>query len=133
MKIGDVSERVGLPVKTIRYYEEIGLIVPQRQSNGYRIFSDGDLQHLQLVGRARRLGFDIEECRSLLALYDDERRASADVKVIARAKLDDIDRKIAELESLRKVLAPLVQACNGDDKADCAILDGFVTGDKTAS
>ncbi len=73
-------ERAGLPAKTIRYYEDIGLIKPLRDANGYRAFRDSDLHKLAFLGRARALGFTIEDCRALLALYEDETRASADVK-----------------------------------------------------
>ena len=83
MNIGDVAARSGLPAKTIRYYEEIGLIRPLRSDNGYRAFRDSDLHKLAFIGRARGLGFSIEECRKLLALYDDRQRASSDVKALA--------------------------------------------------
>jgi Cu(I)-responsive transcriptional regulator len=123
MNIGDVAERSGLPPKTIRYYEDIGLIRPQRGANGYRAFSEADLHRLAFLGRARSLGFSIEECRGLLALYADPARASADVKEMAETHLAEIDRKIAELRSLRATLAHLVHRCHGDDRPDCPILD----------
>ena len=78
MNIKDVAAKAGLPAKTIRYYEEIGLITPLRQDNGYRHFREGDLHKLAFIGRARSLGFTIEECRALLALYEDRARASAE-------------------------------------------------------
>ena len=99
MNIGDVAERSGLPPKTIRYYEDIGLIRPERGANGYRAFSDADLHRLAFLGRARSLGFSIEDCRALLALYADPARASADVKAMAETHLAQVDRKIAELVS----------------------------------
>ena len=123
MNIGDVAELSGLPPKTIRYYEDIGLIRPHRGANGYRAFTDSDAHRLAFLGRARSLGFSIEECRALLALYADETRASADVKEMAEAHLTDIDRRIAELESLRATLAHLVRRCHGDARPDCPILD----------
>lgn len=119
MNIGDVAARSGLPTKTIRYYEEIGLVRPQREANGYRHFRDSDLHKLKFLGRARSLGFSIEECRGLLALYEDEGRASADVKRIVREHLREIDRKIAELEAMRDTLSDLVDACSGDHRPDC--------------
>ena len=122
MNIGDVAERSGLPPKTIRYYEDIGLIRPNRGPNGYRAFSEADLHRLAFLARARSLGFSIEECRALLALWADDTRASADVKAMAEAHLTDIDRKIAELRSLRATLAHLVHRCHGDDRPDCPIL-----------
>ncbi|TCO70499.1 Cu(I)-responsive transcriptional regulator [Rhodovulum euryhalinum] len=125
MNIGEVAERTGLPAKTIRYYEEIGLIRPARGPNGYRRFSDRDAHNLAFLARARSLGFTIEECRALLALYADKGRASADVKRIAREHLDQVDAKIAELRELRATLADLVHACAGDDRPDCPILNGL--------
>lgn len=125
MNIGDVADRTGLPAKTIRYYEEIGLIRPARGPNGYRRFSEADLHRLAFLGRARSLGFTIEECRALLALYADKGRASADVKRIALDHLRQIDAKIAELREMRATLSDLVAACAGDDRPDCPILKGL--------
>lgn len=122
MNIGDVATRSGLPAKTIRYYEDIGLVRPQREVNGYRRFRESDLHKLNFLGRARSLGFSIEECRGLLALYEDEGRASSDVKRIATEHLREINRKIAELESMRGTLTKLVDACSGDHRPDCPIL-----------
>ncbi len=123
MNIGDVAERSGLPAKTIRYYEEIGLVKPRRGTNGYRCFKESDLYKLSFIGRARSLGFTIEECRALLALYEDEGRASSDEKRIAEHHLGDIDRKVAELQAMRRTLAELVESCAGDHRPDCPILE----------
>ncbi|MEE4010582.1 Cu(I)-responsive transcriptional regulator [Roseibium sp. FZY0029] len=123
MNIGEASEQSGLPVKTIRYYEDIGLVRPLRSENGYRDFVDSDLQRLKFLQRSRSLGFSIDECRELLSLYEDRNRASADVKAITHAKIKEVDRKIDELRSLRKVLSELVTACHGDDRPDCPIID----------
>lgn len=125
MNISQVAEKAGLPVKTIRYYEEIGLISPPRGENGYRAFGDNDLHKLAFIGRARSLGFTIEDCRSLLKLYNDRDRASADVKRIAEAHLKDIDRKRAELTEMRNTLAHLIDACAGNDRPECPILSGL--------
>ncbi|MCR9073487.1 MAG: Cu(I)-responsive transcriptional regulator [Alphaproteobacteria bacterium] len=123
MNIGDVSERSGLPAKTIRYYEDIGLIRPQRGDNGYRRFDGADVHKLVFLARARSLGFTIEDCRALLALYEDRRRASADVKHVAQEHLTSIDRKIVELQTMRAALSDLVTRCHGDDRPDCPILE----------
>lgn len=123
MNIGTASEQSRLPVKTIRYYEDIGLVRPLRSENGYRDFSDTDLQRLKFLQRARSLGFSIEECRELLSLYEDGNRASADVKAITQSKISEIDRKIDELRSLRKVLTTLSDACHGDSRPTCPIID----------
>lgn len=123
MNIGTVSERSGVPAKTIRYYEDIGLITPQRAANGYRSFRDTDLHKLAFLGRARALGFSIEDCRTLLALYEDEGREAAQVKALAQEHLSAIDAKITQLQSMRDTLAHLVHCCAGDNRPDCPILE----------
>lgn len=122
MNISDVAKRTGLPAKTIRYYEEINLIRPARDTNGYRVFKDTDAHKLAFLGRARTLGFSIEDCRTLLALYEDETRASADVKRVAKDHLARIEEKLAQLESMRDTLTHLVHECAGDARPDCPIL-----------
>ncbi len=125
MNIGEAASQSGLPAKTIRYYEDIGLVAPRRAANGYRDFSDMDLHNLAFVQRARSLGFSIEECRALLSLYDDRDRASADVKELAKAHLASIEEKILGLQTMQKTLSELVCKCHGDDRPDCPILDGL--------
>ena len=125
MNIKDVAQRSGLPAKTIRYYEEIGLIRPLRQANGYRAFRDSDLHKLAFLGRARSLGFSIEDCRALLQLYEDKSRASADVKRIAEDHLTQIAIKLAELLAMQRTLSDLVASCAGDGRPDCPILQGI--------
>lgn len=122
MNIGEAAERSGLPPKTIRYYEDIGLVRPLRNANGYRAFREADLHKLTFLGRARALGFSIEDCRVLLSLYEDETRESAQVKEVAQQHLAAIDSKIAQLRSMRDTLAHLVASCHGDDRPDCPIL-----------
>ena len=125
MNIGIAAERSGLPAKTIRYYEEIGLLKPDRTDNGYRDYSSADLHRLRFLQRSRSLGFSVEECRQLLSLYNDQDRESADVKAIAQAKLAEIACKLAELAGLRDMLRHLVANCHGDDRPDCPIIDGL--------
>ncbi|WIY27476.1 Cu(I)-responsive transcriptional regulator [Parasedimentitalea psychrophila] len=122
MNIGDVSARLGLPAKTIRYYEEIGLIKPLRSTNGYRSFVASDVHRLAFLGRARALGFSIDDCRTLMALYHDESRASADVKDLAKDHLGKIEAKIRDLQMMHATLSELVQSCAGDNRPDCPIL-----------
>lgn len=122
MNIGDVAKRAGLPPKTIRYYEDIGLITPERDTNGYRNFRASDVHKLTFLGRSRTLGFTIEDCRTLLALWDDKDRASADVRAIATEHLEQIEAKIADLQAIRDTLTHLVHECAGDDRPDCPIL-----------
>lgn len=129
MNVGEAARASGLPAKTIRYYEEIGLISPARAANGYRDYASGDIHRLAFLRRARGLGFSVEECRQLLSLYGDKHRESADVKHLAETKLVEIDRKIAELNGLRKTLQHLVHCCHGDERPDCPILDELAGGD----
>ncbi|MCR9123827.1 MAG: Cu(I)-responsive transcriptional regulator [Phyllobacteriaceae bacterium] len=123
MNIGSAARATDLPAKTIRYYEEIGLVCPARAENGYRDYSGSDVHRLKFVQRARSLGFSIEECRLLLSLYDDEQRASADVKALALEKIGQIDRKLVELQSLRATLTRLADTCQGNDRPDCPIIN----------
>ncbi len=125
MNIGNASERSGLPTKTIRYYEDIGLLKPDRADNGYRDYSMSDVHKLRFLQRSRGLGFSVEECRQLLALYEDKDRASADVKLMAQSKLREIDRKIIELRELQHTLNHLVAHCHGDQRPDCPILENM--------
>ncbi|WP_368346435.1 Cu(I)-responsive transcriptional regulator [Pelagovum sp. HNIBRBA483] len=122
MTIGEVATRSGLPAKTIRYYEDIGLIRPQRGENGYRSFRESDLHKLAFLGRARALGFSIEDCRTLLELYEDNARESAQVKQVAQQHLGQIEEKIAQLQAMHETLSHLVSACAGDNRPDCPIL-----------
>ena len=123
MNIGEAAQKSGLPAKTVRYYDDIGLVHPSRSENGYRDYSEQDVHRLRFLQRARSLGFSVEECRQLLSLYVDRDRASADVKAVAQHHLDEIEEKIAELQALRSTLKDLVESCRGDDRPDCPIID----------
>ncbi|MBV1886194.1 MAG: Cu(I)-responsive transcriptional regulator [Parvibaculaceae bacterium] len=124
MNIGEVSRRTGVPSKTIRYYEEIELVpAPARGDNGYRQYTDRNINVLDFVSRSRSLGFTVEECRNLLALYEDRGRASADVRAIAKSHIAHIDAKLKELAAMRSTLSTLVDKCHGDDRPDCPILE----------
>jgi len=125
MNIQAAAERAGLPVKTVRYYDDIDLVRAQRASNGYREYGEAEIHKLGFLGRARSLGFSIDDCRQLLSLYEDASRASSDVKSLASRHLEEIDRKLAELGALRKTLSDLVHHCHGDDRPDCPILEGL--------
>lgn len=122
MNIAQAAAASGLPAKTIRYYEEIGLVRPQRGDNGYRRFDGKSLHKLTFLARARSLGFSIEECRALLALYEDQGRASAEVKALTVAHLAQVRAKIAELHEMESVLSRLIESCAGDARPDCPIL-----------
>ncbi len=127
MNIGETAERCGLGAKTIRYYEQSGLIPPaNRNTNGYRIYSASDVERLRFLRRARAFGFSLEECRELLALLNNPERKSSDVKRLTEHHLELLDKKLKELRALRKQLGDLSSACSGDDTAECAILDALV-------
>jgi MerR family copper efflux transcriptional regulator len=129
MNIGTVAERCGLPAKTIRYYEDIGLIRPaERRENGYRTYSPVDARELKFIQRARSLGFSVEEVRELLDLWRDKTRPSAAVKAVALRHLDALEQKIEELRAMRRTLAHLVEHCRGDNRPDCPILDTLDKG-----
>ncbi len=130
MNIGEAARQSGVPAKTIRYYEDIGLIGPaQRGANGYRDYSVADAELLRFIRHARAVGFSIKECRTLVALYRDPNRHSRDVKALAQAKIAEIDRKIAEFQHMRGELAALAAACPGDDDPECAILEELAGAD----
>jgi Cu(I)-responsive transcriptional regulator len=128
MNVGEAAERSGLPAKTIRYYEDIGLIRPARAQNGYRDYSTSDIHKLAFLRRARGLGFSIPDCRQLMALYEDRARASHDVREIAAAHVEAIGEKLRELEQMRATLQKLIHACHGDHRPDCPILDDIAGG-----
>lgn len=121
--IQEAASLTGLPSKTIRYYEDIGLVAPVRAANGYRIFHVNDVHRLKFLARGRSLGFTIEDCRTLLALYGNQNRASSDVKRIAKQHVSVIDTKIAELKGMRETLGYLIDTCAGDERPNCPIIN----------
>ena len=124
MNISAASQAAGLPVKTVRYYADIGLVeAPSRSETGYRIYDDAAIRKLTFIRRSREFGFSIDECRELLSLYQDQDRSSAEVKRIASKRLEEIEEKQRELQSLHDELAHLVTSCRGDHRPDCPIID----------
>ncbi|MBC3412874.1 Cu(I)-responsive transcriptional regulator [Pseudomonas sp. SWRI107] len=129
MNIGQAARRSGLSAKMIRYYESIGLLRPaQRSDSGYRVYQAQDLHSLAFIKRSRDLGFSLDEVARLLTLWQDRQRASADVKALAMQHIDELNRRIEELVSLRDTLGELVATCQGDDRPDCPILKGLADG-----
>ncbi len=129
MNIGMAAKRSGLTVKTVRYYANIGMVVPAQDGRtGYRDYSEDDVARLQFIGKARRFDFSIDECRELLSLYDDQDRSSSEVKALTLEKIKAIDAKLAELQSLRDQLNFLAKTCHGDNRPDCPILDALKGG-----
>jgi Cu(I)-responsive transcriptional regulator len=131
MNIGDAARLSGLPAKTIRYYEEIGLVRAGRRGNGFRDYGEKDLHDLRFIARARGLGFSIEECRRLLALWRDRERPSAAVRETASRHIEEIRAKIGELQAMEALLRDLVARCAGDARPDCPIL-ADLAGEKGA-
>jgi Cu(I)-responsive transcriptional regulator len=126
MRIGEAAARSGVPCKTIRFYEEVGLIAPAaRSANGYRGYRAGDVQTLRFIQRARSLGFSLKDISKLLALYRNRHRASKDVKRLALTRVAELDRRIAELTGLRNTIAELARRCRGDERPECPILEAL--------
>lgn len=129
MNIKQAAAMVGLPAKTLRFYEQVGISEPGRAANGYRTYSARDLRKLAFVARARSLGFSLDDCRRLLALYEDRDRTSAEVRAFAQDHVAQIDRKLAELRAMRGELSGLIEACRGDRRPDCPIMDSLASDD----
>ena len=124
MHIGAVAQRSGIPAKTIRYYESIGLIDSAlRTESGYRVYDSRDVETLRFIQRARGLGFSVKEVGRLLTLWQDQGRSSARVKALAEERVAEIDRKLAELQGMRRTLVHLIERCHGDERPDCPILE----------
>jgi MerR family copper efflux transcriptional regulator len=124
MTIGDAAKSSGVSAKMIRHYESIGLLPKaQRTEAGYRLYDDNDVHTLRFIQRARSLGFPLETIRTLLALWRNRRRSSAQVKELALRHVADLERKIAEMQSMARTLKHLAHNCHGDERPECPILD----------
>lgn len=128
MNIGQAAEASGVSAKMIRYYESIGLITAaNRTDSGYRQYNDREVQTLRFIKRSRDLGFSIERIKTLLGLWEDQGRKSADVKKLARQYIAELDHDIEKLQSIRDQLQRLADSCHGDHRPDCPILDELAT------
>ncbi|NDL65048.1 Cu(I)-responsive transcriptional regulator [Acerihabitans arboris] len=126
MNISDVAKKTGLTSKAIRFYEEKALVTPPvRRDNGYRSYNARHVEELTLLRQARLVGFNLDECRELVALFNDPLRHSADVKARTLSKVKDIERHIEELNAMRRHLLALAASCPGDDSADCPIINNL--------
>jgi Cu(I)-responsive transcriptional regulator len=124
VNIGEAASASGVSAKMIRYYESIGLIrPPQRTESNYRVYADNEVHVLRFIRRARNLGFSVEETSRLLGLWQDQSRASSEVKQIATKHITELETKIAELNGMVKTLKHLAHCCGGDNRPDCPILD----------
>lgn len=128
MNIGQAADASGVNAKMIRYYESIGLITnAQRTESGYRQYGEAEVQTLRFVKRSRELGFSIERIKTLLGLWEDRGRKSADVKKLARQYIAELDEDIAKLQSIRAQLQHMANSCHGDHRPDCPIIDGLAS------
>ena len=124
MTIGELAKRSGLSAKRVRHYEEIGVLSKAaRTDSGYRIYDERDVHILRFVNRARGLGFSMKEIKTLVGLWKNKRRASREVKSLALKHLDELEKKIAELQSMATTLRHLSHHCHGDERPDCPILE----------
>ncbi|MBY3177606.1 Cu(I)-responsive transcriptional regulator [Rhizobium leguminosarum] len=132
MNIGQAAKASGVSAKMIRYYEQIKLIGPaHRTESSYRTYTDNDINTLKFVRRARDLGFSVEQMKTLVALWRDKSRSSADVKAIALEHVAELERKAAAIQAMSRTLRHLANHCHGDDRPDCPIIEEFAnTGQK---
>ena len=129
MNIGEAAAASGVSSKMIRHYESIGLIDAARRTQaGYRLYAQTDVQVLQFIHRARVLGFSLDQIGDLLALWQDKGRASADVRLLARSHIAELEQKIAEMEAMKRSLVRLAASCHGDARPDCPILADLAAG-----
>jgi Cu(I)-responsive transcriptional regulator len=126
--IGEAAQASGVSAKMIRHYESIGLLpAARRTASGYRVYDGQDVRMLQFIHRGRALGFSLENIAELLALWQDKERASADVRRLAEQHIAELNRKIHELEAMKRTLETLAHSCHGDQRSDCPILDDLAT------
>lgn len=134
LSIGDAAAQSGLPVKTVRYYDEIQLVSPSsRTAAGYRQYNSDELHRLTFVKRARSFGFSVDDCRQLLSLFEDQSRSSREVKAFANKRLEEIEEKMRDMQNLHNELKALAVSCPGNDAPDCPILNSLAsekTGNK---
>ena len=127
--IGTAAERAGVSPRMVRHYEALGLLQGvARTDGGYRQYTEADVHTLRFIRRARDLGFAMDEIATLLGLWQDQHRASREVKRIAQAHIDDLGRRIAAMQAMQRSLQQLVGCCQGDGRPDCPILDDLAAG-----
>jgi MerR family copper efflux transcriptional regulator len=131
MNIGEASKQSAVSAKMIRHYESLGLLpkVP-RTASGYRVYDEASVHTLRFIRRSRDLGFDMKEIDALLGLWRNRRRASADVKRIASAHAADLQRRIDEMQAMKRTLEHLAHCCQGDARPECPILEDLAAGSR---
>jgi Cu(I)-responsive transcriptional regulator len=129
MNIGEAAKASAVSAKMIRHYESLGLLPKvARSAAGYRQYDEAALHTLRFIRRARDLGFSMHEIEQLLGLWRNRRRASADVKRIASSHAADLERRIAEMQAMKRTLEHLAHCCRGDERPECPILDDLAGG-----
>ena len=128
--IGEAARRAGVSARMVRHYESLGLLAPvHRTDSGYRQYSEADVHALRFIRRGRDLGFSMEEIGTLLGLWQDQSRASSQVKAIAQRHIQSLAERISAMQSMQRTLQTLVRCCHGDDRPDCPILDDLASAD----
>ena len=126
--IGVAAQRAGVSARMVRHYESLHLLAPvARTDSGYRQYTEADVHALRFIRRGRDLGFSMEEIAALLGLWQDKGRASAQVKQIAQAHIDDLGQRIAAMQAMQRTLQSLVHCCQGNERPDCPILDDLAS------
>ncbi|MCG6202579.1 Cu(I)-responsive transcriptional regulator [Psychromonas antarctica] len=126
LSISQAAKKTGLSVKSIRHYEQIGLIPPPlRGDNEYRYYTEVSIKQLHFIKGTKDAGFNLKESKALLQLCENETRSSADVKVIALQKIEELQARIDQQQLLLDRLKKMTQDCHGDDQASCPIIDAF--------
>jgi Cu(I)-responsive transcriptional regulator len=124
MNIGDVARLSNVNSKTIRRYEELGIIPKAgRNSSGYRQYSDNDVHILKFVKRARELGFSMKDIKQLVSLWQNKSRSSSQVKSLAQKHAAELEKKLDEIQTMLSTIKDLVKHCHGDNRPDCPILE----------
>ncbi|MBB4007297.1 Cu(I)-responsive transcriptional regulator [Allorhizobium taibaishanense] len=129
MNIGEAAAASGVSAKMIRYYEEIGLVLPARRtSSNYRVYGENEVHRLRFVRRARTLGFSLEETERLLALWSDSGRKNDDVRLVAMNHLRELEEKMEAMQAMVDTLKNLVDHCEQGNRPDCPILENLGGG-----
>lgn len=124
VNVGDAARLSGVSAKMVRHYEALGLL-PRvaRTDSGYRQYTEGDVHTLRFIKRGRDLGFSMEEIGELVGLWQNRRRASSNVRRIAKKHADDLAQRIAAMQEMQRTLRHLIHCCHGDERPDCPILE----------
>ena len=123
MFIQQVAKKLNITTRTIRHYEDLGIIKSNRLENNYRVYDTKNYDKLKFLVRARNLGFSLKECKELIKLFENDSRQSSSVREIAKKKSNDLKLQIQELDNLKVSLEWLVKKCPGNEKPNCPIID----------